>query len=74
MHFGIYGEVSSDVLKVLKLHSLTPRVINFKTSPVTINHEMQSSPYDFLYIATVSILRRAYGFIIFLEGIERTPS
>ena len=44
--------VTRDVLKVLKLHSLTARAIlrTFKTSLVPINHEMHSRSYDFLYI------------------------
>ena len=43
---------SRDVLKVLKLHSPTARVIlrSFKTSLVPINHEMHSRSYDFLYV------------------------
>ena len=43
---------TSDVLKVLKLHSPTARAIlrTFKISLVPINHEMHSRSYDFLYL------------------------
>ena len=45
--------VTSDVLKVLKLHSSTARAIlkSFRTSLVAVNHEKKHSrSYDFLYL------------------------
>ena len=49
--------VTHDVLKVLKLHSPTARAIlrTFKTSLVSINHEMHSRSYDFLYLINQSL-------------------
>ena len=47
--------VTRDVFKVLKLHSPAARATlrTLKISIVPIYHEMQSRPYDFLYLLSI---------------------